>query len=69
MERCGGSAGAAFEATGAVRFPARKYQAPPTITTTATIPAISGKGAERGFGLSGFSKGSAAAFAWAGTPT
>jgi hypothetical protein len=41
----------------------------PAITMSATIPAISGKNAERRFGSSGLSKGSVAAFVWAGTPT
>ena len=71
MERCAAWVGGGAVAMGAVRFSARKYQVPPEITMSATIPAISGKSAERGFGLGGFSGalGSATGFAWAGTPT
>jgi hypothetical protein len=50
MERCAASAGGGVVTMGAVRFPATKYQAPPAITTSATIPAISGISAQRGFG-------------------
>jgi hypothetical protein len=64
MERCAASAGGGVVA---IRFPATKYQAPPAITMSATIPAISGVSAQRFFGSAGLA--SVAGFAWAGTPT
>ena len=68
MERCAASAGAGVAAmTGAARFPARKYHAPPATAMSATIPATSGVRMDRCFGSGGFA--ASAGFARAGTPT
>ena len=73
MDRCAASAGA-FDAIGAVRFPARRYHAPAaTRTSNAASAAASGASPKRlfcGVGAAGVT-GSAGfvGFGFAGTPT
>ena len=66
MERCAASARAAgaFEVTVDGRFAPRKYQAPPPIAMSATIPAPSSRNIGRRFRTAGL-----VGFASAGLPT